>query len=44
MFTVVHFILEYTVRISVNMFIEVGTGIMFLFFPIISLKNQPSAR
>ena len=32
-FAVVHFILEFTVRISVNMFTEVGTGIMCLFFP-----------
>lgn len=32
-FTVVHFILAFTVHISVNMFTEVGTGIMFFFFP-----------
>jgi len=43
-FTVVHFILEFTVHISVNMFTEVGTGIMFLFSLLISLKNQPNAR
>ena len=37
-FTVVHFIPEFTVHTSVNMLTEVGTGLMFFFF-LISLKN-----
>jgi len=32
-FTFVRFIVEFSVHISVNMFTEVGTGIMFLFPP-----------
>jgi hypothetical protein len=43
-FTVVRFIVEFSVHISVNMFTEVGTGIMFLFSPKFHLKNQPNAR
>jgi len=43
-FTIVRFILEFTVHISVNMFTEVGTGNNVPFFFLVSLKNQPNAR
>jgi len=43
-FTVVHFILEFTVRISVNMFTEVGTEIMFLFSPHNFIKKSAECK